>query len=147
LSNLDANLREEMRVEIRRLHDSYKYTTIYVTHDHAEAMTTADTIMVMNLGKVEQVGAPEDIYQRPRSEFVARFIGGTNIFRGRRTGEGLIDCGAPVLRCCAGEPAGNDGEIAVSVRLHEIALAPDGGAAGDPRPNQATGRVVRQSYL
>src|SRR5258707_13332034 len=58
LSNLDANLREEMRFEIRRLHDTYKYTTIYVTHDQAEAMTTADTIVVMHKGRVEQVGAP-----------------------------------------------------------------------------------------
>src|SRR5205085_1218644 len=99
LSNLDANLREEMRFEIRRLHDAYKYTTIYVTHDQAEAMTTADTIVVMNRGRVEQVGSPEDIYQRPRSEFVARFIGGTNILRGRRIGADLVDCGAVVLRC------------------------------------------------
>ena len=88
LSNLDANLREEMRFEIRRLHDAYKYTTIYVTHDQAEAMTTADTIVVMNRGRVEQVGSPEEVYQRPRSEFVARFIGGTNIFRGRHIGDG-----------------------------------------------------------
>src|SRR5438046_4177256 len=118
LSNLDANLREEMRFEIRRLHDAYKYTTIYVTHDQSEAMTTADTIVVMNRGRVEQVGAPEDIYQRPRSEFVARFIGGTNIFRGRRIGTDLIDCGSVVLRCGAGEP--NPGtETAISVRLHE----------------------------
>ena len=82
LSNLDANLREEMRFEIRRLHDRYRYTTIYVTHDQAEAMTTADLIAVMNHGKVEQLGPPEEIYGRPRSEFVARFIGGANILRG-----------------------------------------------------------------
>jgi len=149
LSNLDANLREEMRFEIRRLHDTYKYTTIYVTHDQAEAMTTADTIVVMNLGRVEQVGSPEDIYQRPRSEFVARFIGGTNIFRGRRIGDDLVDCGSVVLRCGAGEPAVS-GETAVSVRLHEIALSPDGAgrnASGDRTPNEAAGQVVRQAYL
>ena len=86
LSNLDANLREEMRFEIRRLHDQYRYTTIYVTHDQAEAMTTADLIAVMNHGKVEQLGPPEEIYGRPRSEFVARFIGGANILRGAGTG-------------------------------------------------------------
>jgi len=72
LSNLDANLREEMRFEVRRLHDEYRYTTVYVTHDQSEAMTTADVIAVMNAGKVEQAGSPEDIYERPRSEFVAR---------------------------------------------------------------------------
>ena len=82
LSNLDANLREEMRFEIRGLHDRYRYTTVYVTHDQTEAMTTADVIVVMNQGSIEQIGTPDDIYRRPRSEFVARFIGGTNIFRG-----------------------------------------------------------------
>ena len=65
LSNLDANLREEMRFEIRRLHDEYRYTTVYVTHDQSEAMTTADVICVMNAGKIEQAGSPEDIYERP----------------------------------------------------------------------------------
>ena len=91
LSNLDANLREEMRFEIRRLHDRYRYTTVYVTHDQAEAMTTADLIAVMNHGKVEQLGPPEEIYSRPRSEFVARFIGGANILqrRGARRGPRL----------------------------------------------------------
>ena len=62
LSNLDANLREEMRFEIRRLHDEYRYTTVYVTHDQSEAMTTADLIAVMNGGRIEQLGTPEEIY-------------------------------------------------------------------------------------
>ncbi len=88
LSNLDANLREEMRFEVRRLHDEYRYTTVYVTHDQSEAMTTADLIAVMNAGKIEQAGSPEDIYDRPRSEFVARFIGSSNVLRGRA----LDDC-------------------------------------------------------
>lgn len=82
LSNLDANLREEMRFEIRRLHDRYRYTTVYVTHDQAEAMTTADLIAVMNKGKVEQVGSPTEIYERPRTRFVADFIGEINILEG-----------------------------------------------------------------
>ena len=83
LSNLDANLREEMRFEVRRLHDEYRYTTVYVTHDQSEAMTTADLIAVMNAGKIEQAGSPEEIYDRPRSEFVARFIGSSNIVKGK----------------------------------------------------------------
>ena len=147
LSNLDANLREEMRFEIRRLHDAYKYTTVYVTHDQAEAMTTADVIVVMKQGRVEQMGSPEEIYQRPRSEFVARFLGGTNIFRGRKIGRDLVDCGGLVLRCGQGEYAAA-GETAVSVRTHDIGLEADG--AGDPaeeRPNEAAGRVLRQAYL
>src|SRR5205814_6744997 len=87
LSNLDANLREEMRFEVRRLHDAFRYTTVYVTHDQSEAMTTADLIAVMNGGRIEQLGTPEEIYNRPRSEFVARFIGSSNIVRGRTLDE------------------------------------------------------------
>jgi iron(III) transport system ATP-binding protein len=145
LSNLDANLREEMRFEIRRLHDAYRYTTVYVTHDQAEAMTTADIIVVMNRGKVEQVGSPEEIYQRPRSEFVARFIGGTNIFRGQRIGADLFDCGGLVLRCGQGEYAASR-ETAISVRTHDVVIA-ESGADADERPNEAAGRVLRQAYL
>ncbi|MBV9859085.1 MAG: ABC transporter ATP-binding protein [Alphaproteobacteria bacterium] len=147
LSNLDANLREEMRFEIRRLHDAYRYTTIYVTHDQAEAMTTADTIVVMHDGRVEQVGSPEDIYQRPRSEFVARFIGTTNIFRGRKLGADVVDCGGLVLRCGAGEYAAS-GETAVSVRPHDVALsAAEGDGEARDEPNLAAGHIVREAYL
>src|SRR4051812_50006464 len=103
LSNLDANLREEMRFEIRRLHDAYKYTTIYVTHDQAEALTTADLIAVMNAGKIEQSGSPEDIYDRPRSEFVARFIGSSNVVKGKALDASRIDFAGVPLRC-VGEP-------------------------------------------
>jgi iron(III) transport system ATP-binding protein len=147
LSNLDANLREEMRFEIRRLHDAYKYTTVYVTHDQAEAMATADVIVVMQHGRMEQMGSPEEIYQRPRSEFVARFIGGTNIFRGRKIARDLVDCGGLVLRCGQGEYAAA-GETAVSVRTHDVGFEEYGaGAPPDEQPNEAAGRVLRQAYL
>jgi iron(III) transport system ATP-binding protein len=79
LSNLDANLREEMRFEIRRLHDETGITMVYVTHDQQEAMVVADRIAVMNLGRVEQVGEPHDIYELPATRFVASFIGRTNL--------------------------------------------------------------------
>ncbi len=75
LSNLDAALRAEVRVEIRRNHDQLRATTLYVTHDQVEAMTLADTLWVMNGGVVEQKGTPLDVYERPRSEFVAGFLG------------------------------------------------------------------------
>ena len=81
LSNLDANLREEMRFEIRRLHDETGITMIYVTHDQAEAMVISDRIAVMNLGRVEQVGRPHEIYEMPRTRFVASFIGRTNVLQ------------------------------------------------------------------
>ncbi len=79
LSNLDANLRGDMRLEIRRLHDEFHNTSIYVTHDQVEAMTMADRIVVMNAGRIEQIGTPQDVYDRPNSRFVARFIGGSNV--------------------------------------------------------------------
>ncbi|WP_374367867.1 ABC transporter ATP-binding protein [Dongia sp.] len=144
LSNLDANLREEMRFEIRRLHDEYRYTTVYVTHDQSEAMTTADTIVVMNQGIIEQAGSPEDIYQRPRSEFVARFIGGTNIFKGRHVGEDVVACeGGLTLRCGSGEFA-TGGATAVSVRHHDIILSSEKPAV---EANCIAGMVTRQIYL
>jgi iron(III) transport system ATP-binding protein len=144
LSNLDANLREEMRFEIRRLHDKFRYTTVYVTHDQAEAMTTADLIVVMNLGTIEQAGTPEDIYQRPRTEFVARFIGGTNIFKGRWDGADGVACGnGLILRCGSGEYS-SQADTAVSVRHHDVHLS----AQKPPgETNSVQGTVTRQIYL
>src|SRR3989442_85598 len=103
LSNLDANLREEMRFEVRRLHDQYRYTTVYVTHDQSEAMTTADVIAVMNAGKIEQAGSPEDIYDRPRSEFVARFIGSSKVVKGPALSKAHFENPGCTPRCSAGK--------------------------------------------
>jgi len=86
LSNLDANLREEMRFEIRRLHDEFRITTVYVTHDQAEAMVTSDRIAVMNQGRIEQVADPHTLYNKPRTRFVAGFIGRTNFIHGVNDG-------------------------------------------------------------
>src|SRR5437868_3525365 len=121
LSNLDANLREEMRFEVRRLHDAFRYTTVYVTHDQSEAMTTADLIAVMNGGKIDQLGTPEEIYNRPRSEFVARFIGSSNIVRGRTLDEGHVALAGVPLRC-DGAKLVPGGETSVSIRQHDIEL-------------------------
>jgi iron(III) transport system ATP-binding protein len=144
LSNLDANLREEMRFEVRRLHDEYKYTTVYVTHDQVEAMTTADVIVVMNRGRIEQCGSPEEIYQQPATEFVARFIGGTNLLKGTAAGDNIVACPGLTLRCGQGNAA-PQGETAVSIRLHDVELLRSGNGASDT--NVARGRVVRQVYL
>ena len=103
LSNLDANLREEMRFEVRRLHDTYRYTTVYVTHDQSEAMTTADLIAVMSAGRVEQLGSPQEVYERPRSEFVARFLGGSNIVRAKALDAAHVSIAGTSI-ACTGEP-------------------------------------------
>ncbi|MDB5915678.1 MAG: afuC, partial [Ramlibacter sp.] len=145
LSNLDANLREEMRFEIRRLHDKFRYTTVYVTHDQAEAMTTADVIVVMNQGAIEQAGSPEEIYQRPRTEFVARFIGGTNVFRGRWDGQDTVACGNGLaLRCASGEFGSAVADTPVSVRHHDVRLSAEQPGAAT---NTVQGTVARQIYL
>jgi iron(III) transport system ATP-binding protein len=122
LSNLDANLREEMRFEIRRLHDEYRYTTVYVTHDQSEAMTTADLIAVMNAGKIDQLGTPEDIYDRPQSEFVARFIGASNVINGTARDHDHISFSGATLQVSGaklepGRPA------VVAIRQHDIQLS------------------------
>src|SRR5690242_11894992 len=75
LSNLDAKLRVQMRTEIKRVHQKVKTTTVYVTHDQVEAMTLADRVVVMNNGRIEQVGAPQELYHNPKTRFVAGFIG------------------------------------------------------------------------
>ena len=121
LSNLDANLREEMRFEIRRLHDEFKITTVYVTHDQSEAMVTSDRIVVMNKGRVEQVDAPHVLYGRPRSRFVAGFIGRTNFLEGTRQGSDVSFDGfaAPAA---AVERSGDAGGLTYSLRPQAVGL-------------------------
>ena len=99
LSNLDAKLRVQMRVEIKALHQRLKTTTVYVTHDQIEAMTMADKIVVMKDGVVEQIGAPLDLYDRPANLFVAQFIGSPamNLFQGTVSGQGILVGGGLVL--------------------------------------------------
>ena len=142
LSNLDANLREEMRFEIRRLHDVFQCTTVYVTHDQSEAMTTADLIAVMNGGRIEQAGSPEDIYDRPRSEFVARFIGNSNVIQGRALDTRTVEFAGVPLRVTGEAKAG--APTPLSVRQHEITLSKakpqDGG-------NLVPATVTRQIFL
>jgi len=121
LSNLDANLREEMRFEIRRLHDEFQITSIYVTHDQSEAMVIADRICVMNQGRMEQVGTPEAIYEKPRTRFVAEFVGKTNLLKGTVDEKRQISLGNGLLvRLGANRdlPVGTTAWI--SIRPHDL---------------------------
>jgi ABC-type Fe3+/spermidine/putrescine transport system ATPase subunit len=90
LSNLDANLREQMRFEIRRVHQETGITMVYVTHDQAEALVIADRIAVMNVGQVEQIGSPREIYEQPLSRFAATFIGQANCLSARAVEPGVV---------------------------------------------------------
>ena len=143
LSNLDANLREEMRFEIRRLHDQYRYTTVYVTHDQSEAMTTADVIAVMNGGRIDQLGTPEDIYARPQSEFVARFIGASNVIKGTaRDANHVSFAGATLM--VVGAPLSAGQAAVVAIRQHDIGLSTQAPASPE---NALRAVVTRQVYL
>ena len=144
LSNLDANLREEMRFEIRRLHDAFRYTTVYVTHDQSEAMTTADLIAVMNAGRIEQLGTPEEIYERPATEFVARFIGASNIMKGRPRDAQTVEL-AGLAITCSGQPMAMAGPAIVSIRPHNVMLQTQAPAAGQTNMLPAT--ITRHIFL
>jgi iron(III) transport system ATP-binding protein len=132
LSNLDANLREEMRSEIRRLHDEFKITTVYVTHDQSEAMAISDRIAVMNGGRIEQVDAPWALYNRPRTPFVAQFIGRTNLLAATRSASELKFDGFSLPAALLDDAAGRDA-VTVSVRPQDLQLSaqrPAGDGAG-----------------
>jgi sn-glycerol 3-phosphate transport system ATP-binding protein len=123
LSNLDAKLRVQMRAELKRVHARLRITTIYVTHDQVEAMTLGDRIAVLSAGKLQQLGAPQEVYDRPANLFVAGFIGSPpmNLLRGRALG-GTITAGDLVFQR-AGVP---DGEVAVGMRPEIFTPRPDG---------------------
>jgi iron(III) transport system ATP-binding protein len=142
LSNLDANLREEMRFEVRRLHDAYRYTTVYVTHDQSEAMTAADLIAVMNAGRIEQIGSPREVYDQPRSEFVARFLGGSNIVRGTALDATHVSFAGSPIRC-EGASLVPGRETPVSIRQHNVGI----GAGRPGADNAVEGTVVRNVFL
>jgi sn-glycerol 3-phosphate transport system ATP-binding protein len=134
LSNLDAKLRVQMRLEIRRLHNRLKATSIFVTHDQVEAMTLADQVVVMNKGTIEQVGAPTEVYRRPATRFVATFIGSPamNLIKGRVTAPGRVeiaDGGAFEYDTKAFEAAAGR-EVEVGVRPEDVVLAQGANGAG-----------------
>jgi multiple sugar transport system ATP-binding protein len=134
LSNLDAKLRVQMRTEIKELHQRLKTTTIYVTHDQIEAMTMADKIVVMHDGRVEQIGAPLELYDRPDNLFVAGFIGSPamNMLKGRIRVNGTASFEGPagVTFSLAAAGSGNDGRPAVyGVRPEHFSLSDDGAEA------------------
>jgi putative spermidine/putrescine transport system ATP-binding protein len=134
LSNLDALLRDEMRVELKRLQERLGTTMIFVTHDQAEALTLSDRVVVMDRGRVEQVGRPEEVYRRPATGFVARFLGRANFLAGVVTGRDAagvtlkLDAGLTV-RAAAGEGAPAGQRVQVAIRQESIRLVPPAGEA------------------
>jgi putative spermidine/putrescine transport system ATP-binding protein len=130
LGALDKNLREQMQVEIKRIHREVGITMIYVTHDQTEAMTMSDRIAVFNNGKLEQVGSPLDVYNRPISRFVGEFVGDSNFFAGRYdpARPGLIELAGigPVRVAQAGPASAATGDVDLMIRPERLRLCAAG---------------------
>jgi iron(III) transport system ATP-binding protein len=149
LSNLDAALREGMRNELRRLQRQLGVTTIYVTHDQAEALEMSDTIAVLNRGRIVQMGPPREIYFHPRDAFVAGFVGTTNLLPGvvQATSGGVVRlAGGETMRCVLPEGAQDGQAVSVSVRPETIILL-DRGMACAVDANRMTGTVEQASFI
>jgi iron(III) transport system ATP-binding protein len=148
LSNLDAKLREQMRFELKRLQLELGVTTLYVTHDQAEALALSDEVAVLNAGRVIQQGPPNDIYHHPNCEFVADFIGSTNMLEGTvdmapgSDGRGRVRTAHGSLACVFPRVLGANAAAEVIVRPEDIVLSADGGGE-----NTFRGRIVNRIFL
>ncbi len=149
LSNLDANLRILMRAEIKRLQRELRLTVVYVTHDQEEAMSISDRIAVMEGGRIQQIGTPAEIYERPATEFIARFVGVVNFLEGDVTGTGeegaatlCTSVGTLSLRGLA-SPVKVGNRVRLVIRPEAIRIAPPGESGG---PNRFLGKVETAMY-
>ncbi|MFT3802415.1 MAG: ABC transporter ATP-binding protein [Burkholderiaceae bacterium] len=143
LSALDAKLRHEVRLQIRQLQQSLGLTTIFVTHDQEEALSLADRLVVMNGGAIEQIGTPEDLYERPATPFVADFIGKTNFFSGRLDGSRFAtSCGLELAVTADRTNAG-----LLGIRPEKIELLPRADADAPAETNRFAGTIELVSYL
>ncbi|MCE7553125.1 ABC transporter ATP-binding protein [Streptomyces thermodiastaticus] len=155
LGALDLKLRRQMQLELKRIQTEVGITFIHVTHDQEEAMTMADTVAVMNAGRVEQLGTPTDLYENPRTAFVAGFLGTSNLVPARvtaRRGEELVLTAGgatlvlPAARCTVPAPAG--AAVLAGVRPEKITLTHADDAAGIPEGrNRITGRIADAGFL
>jgi putative spermidine/putrescine transport system ATP-binding protein len=151
LGALDKQLREQMQLDIRALHKRLGLTIVFVTHDQSEALTMSDRIAVFNRGRIEQIGTPREIYDQPRSRFVAQFIGETNLVEGTLAEAG--DAGATVklegggtIRVQPSDLRPDAGRILVSVRPERIRLGPDA-ASENAYPATVTDAVYHGDHL
>ncbi|MFL5919429.1 MAG: ABC transporter ATP-binding protein [Gaiellaceae bacterium] len=149
LSNLDAKLREEMRFEVKRLQRDLGITGVYVTHDQVEALAMSNRVAVMRDGKIEQVGRPREIYESPRSRFVADFIGTSNFLDGvvqtREDGVYVVRTDDGDLRVRSDSAFAVGSRVVVSARPEHLAIA--AGAANGAAPNRWRGRVEARAFL
>ncbi|MET9955695.1 ABC transporter ATP-binding protein [Streptomyces sp. NPDC006339] len=154
LGALDLKLRRQMQLELKRIQTEVGITFVHVTHDQEEAMTMADQVAVMNGGRVEQLGAPADLYENPRTTFVANFLGTSNLIEAEvaETGDQVVVTAGggrlrvPAERCASAVRAGE--KVLVGVRPEKISLAhaDDAGEIAEGR-NRVTGRIVDSSFI
>ena len=149
LSNLDAKLRLDMRNEIRRLCKTGGYTTIYVTHDQKEALSVADRIVVLNKGKIAQIGSPAELYDQPNSRFVADFIGQTNLIPGKVEGKNgdavQIRTDFGILTAASGLRDAT-GDVVLSIRPERIRIAASDASPGT-QPNSLVAELLETTFL
>ncbi|WP_327353102.1 ABC transporter ATP-binding protein [Streptomyces sp. NBC_01304] len=155
LGALDLKLRRQMQLELKRIQTEVGITFVHVTHDQEEAMTMADQVAVMNAGRVEQLGAPADLYENPNTTFVANFLGTSNLIEAEvdaKSGEELVVKTAdgrlalPLDRCSGPSAAG--GKVLVGVRPEKISLTHADDAQGVPEGrNRVTGRIAATSFI
>jgi spermidine/putrescine transport system ATP-binding protein len=149
LSALDAHLSVQMQSELKRLQRELGITFVYVTHSHSEAFSMADKVVIMNQGRIEQAGTPEDIYLRPATPFVARFLGGASIFacrtRRRKTGELVLEGPDGTFTCSSPEITDlNEGQdVSLIVRADQISVTSAAGWA----ENEVAARVVGEEFV
>jgi spermidine/putrescine transport system ATP-binding protein len=141
LGALDLKLRKQMQLELKGIQHDVGITFIHVTHDQEEAMTMADRIAVMNQGRIEQLGTPTELYEKPATAFVAGFLGVSNLIRGTVSGADTVQLDrGPLVRVPPGALAGRTGPVAVGIRPEKIQL-------GDGQSNELSGTVVEQAYV
>lgn len=150
LGALDLKLRRQMQLELKAIQEEVGLTFLHVTHDQEEAMTMADTVAVMNKGAIEQMGAPEELYELPRTAFVANFLGQSNLFTGQVVGSTdqaiAIDAGGTRIVVPTARAQRHQGEITVGVRPEKVALHTAEPAADSNRNLIGPARVVDVSF-
>jgi spermidine/putrescine transport system ATP-binding protein len=141
LGALDLKLRKQMQLELKAIQHDVGITFIHVTHDQEEAMTMADRIAVMNLGRIEQLGSPTELYENPATAYVAGFLGVSNLISGTVSGSDTVRLRhGPEVRVRPQALNGRTGEVAVGIRPEKIEL-------GNGQPNTLDGTVVEQAYV
>jgi spermidine/putrescine transport system ATP-binding protein len=141
LGALDLKLRKEMQLELKRIQHEMQLTFVHVTHDQEEAMTMADSIVVMNRGRIEQAGDPAELYERPRTAFVASFLGVSNLLAGEVAGPDAVRIGnGQVLSVARSALNGHTGPVAVGIRPEKLRIG--GGDA-----NTIAGEIVERAYV